>query len=174
MNSTKKITLSAIMVALGTVFMALGSVIEVLDLSVCAVASLIVVFIYLELGSSYAWMVYLATSLAAALVVPSKLMFLEYFLVFGIYPLLKAFIERLPKWSWILVKLVFINAIIWTIFLFAEVLLGIPFIEGDTLLYKAGLYIFMNITFIVYDIFITVMVRFYYDRLRPRFKRFLK
>jgi hypothetical protein len=32
----------------------------------------------------------------------------------------------------------------------------------------------MNVTFIVYDIFITVMVRFYYDKIRPRIRRILK
>ena len=47
MNNTKKLAISAVLVALGTVFMVLGAVIEVMDLTVCAIASLIVVFIYI-------------------------------------------------------------------------------------------------------------------------------
>ncbi len=174
MNKTKKLTLSSLMVAMGVAFMAMGSFIEVMDLSVCAAVSLIVVFIYLEVGIGYAWGVYLCTSLLAFILVPTKLMCFEYLLMFGIYPLLKAFIEKLPKISWIFIKLLFVNATIWIIFLFVEVIMGVPFLEGDTLLYKAALYVFMNITFIVYDIFITVMVRFYYDKIRPRIKRILK
>lgn len=174
MNKTKKLTLSSLMVAMGIAIMALGSFIEVMDLTVCAAVSLIVVFIYLEVGVGYAWGVYLSTSILAFILVPAKLMCFEYLLMFGIYPLLKAFIEKLPRFSWIFIKLVFVNAMLWIIFLFVEVLMGIPFFEGETLLLKAALYVFMNITFVVYDIFITVMVRFYYDKIRPRIKRILK
>ena len=174
MTKTKKLTLSAVLCALGVVFMALGSVIDVLDLSVCAFASLIVVFVYLEVGASYALGVYLATSVLALIIVPSKLIFFEYFLVFGIYPLLKALIERLPRWTWFPIKLLFANAIIWIITLFSALFLSYDFIEGDTLIMKAAFYLLMNIAFVAYDYFITVMVRFYYDRLRQRFKRFLK
>ena len=174
MRKTKKLTLSAILVALGVVFMSMGSVIDVLDLTVCALASLLVVFVYLELGRAYAWGVYICTSLAALLVAPSKLLCLEYALVFGIYPLLKAYIERLPKWLWLIVKLAFVNGIIWALIFFVETLFGLPFIEDDSLIYKAALYLLMNVAFIVYDACITVMVRFYYEKLRDRFKRFLK
>lgn len=162
------------MVAMGVAFMALSSFIEVMDLTVCAAVSLIVVFIYLEVGVGYAWGVYLSTSVLAFILVPVKLMCFEYFFMFGVYPLLKAFIERLPRFSWIFIKLIFVNAMLWIIFLFVEVLMGGVFFEGSNLLYKAALYVFMNVTFIVYDIFITVMVRFYYDKIRPRIRRILK
>ncbi len=174
MSKTKKLTLSAVMSAMGVVIMLLGSVIEIMDLSVCALVSLIVVFIYLEVGPSYAVGVYLSTSIIGLIILPAKLMVAEYFLVFGIYPLLKALVEKLPKWSWIILKLVFINAVIWVLFAVSELLLGLPFFEGDNLLMKAGLYVLMNVTFVVYDIFITVMVRLYYDKIRPRIKRLLK
>jgi hypothetical protein len=174
MTKTKKLTLSAVLCALGVVFMALGSVIDVLDLSVCALASLIVVFVYLEVGASYALGVYLATSVLSLIIVPSKLVFFEYFLVFGVYPLLKALIEKLPHWSWFPVKLVFVNAIIWVIAAFSSLLLSYDFIEGDTPVMKIAFYLLMNAAFVAYDYFITVMVRFYYDRLRHIFKRFLK
>ena len=47
MRQTKKITLSAMLTALGTVLMVLGAFIDVIDLSVCALASLLVVFVYI-------------------------------------------------------------------------------------------------------------------------------
>ncbi len=174
MKKTKKLTLSSVLTALGVVLMALGSVIDLIDLSVCALVSLFVVFAYIEIGTSYAWGVYLATSLLSLILLPSKLIFAEYVLVFGIYPLLKAMIERLPRWTWLPIKLVFVNAIIWILVLVCELLLGVPFIEGNTLIMKIGFYLLVNITFVVYDIFITVMVRFYFDKLRRRFKQLLK
>ena len=162
------------MVAMGVVFMALGSFIEVMDLSVCAAVSLIVVFVYLEIGVGHAWAVYLCTSILAFIIVPAKLMCFEYLLMFGIYPLLKAFIEKLPKITWIFIKLLFVNVMIWLIFLVSTFIVGDIFFEGDTLILKIGFYILLNVTFVVYDIFITVMVRFYYDKIRPRIKRILK
>ena len=109
MRQTKKVTLSAMMVALGTAVMVLGAVVEVFDLSVCAIASLLVVFTYIEIGSYYPGLVWICTSLATALIYPSSLMWAEYLLVFGLYPLIKVYIERLPKWTWIILKLLYIR-----------------------------------------------------------------
>ena len=162
------------MVALSTAIMLLGAVIEVLDLSVCAIASLLVVFIYLEIGSYYPWLVWICTTLATALIYPGSAIWVEYALIFGLYPLIKAYIERLPRWSWLIVKLVYINAVIWGIFCVCELLLGIPFFdEGGTVIIVIT-YVLSNIAFVAYDFFIMVMVRFYFDKLRPRFKKFLK
>ena len=162
------------MVALGTAVMILGAVIEVLDLSVCAIASLLVVFIYLEIGSYYPWLVWICTSLATALIYPGAIIWAEYLLVFGIYPLIKAYIERLPRWSWIIVKLVYINAVVWGIFCISEFILGIPFFADEGKVLIIATYVLMNVAFIMYDLFITIMVRFYFAKLRPRFQKLLK
>ena len=174
MSQTKKITLSALMVALGTVFMVIGAVVEVLDLTVCAMASMLVVFVFLEIGSYYPWLVWICTSLATALIYPGSLVWVEYALVFGIYPLIKAYIEKLPRWSWLIIKLVYINAVIWGLFAICELLLGLPFFDADGIGMTVVVYILMNLAFIAYDLFITVMVRFYFLKLRPRFKKFQK
>ena len=174
MRQTKKITLSAMMVALSTAIMLLGAVIEVLDLSVCAIASLLVVFIYLEIGSYYPWLVWICTTLATALIYPGSAIWVEYALIFGLYPLIKAYIERLPRWTWLVVKLVYINAVIWGIFCVCELLLGIPFFEDGGTVIIIVTYVLSNIAFVAYDFFIMVMVRFYFDKLRPRFKKYLK
>ena len=162
------------MVALSTAIMLLGAVIEVLDLSVCAIASLLVVFIYLEIGSYYPWLVWICTTLATALIYPGSAVWVEYALIFGLYPLIKAYIERLPRWSWLIVKLVYINAVIWGIFCVSELLLGIRFFEEGGTIITIITYALSNIAFLAYDFFIMVMVRFYFDKLRPRFKKFLK
>ena len=174
MSQTKKITLSALTVALGTVFMVLGAAIDVLDLTVCALASLLVVFIYLEVGSYYPWLVWSCTTLTTALLYPGSIIWAEYFLVFGLYPLIKAYIERLPRWSWIIVKLAYINAVIWATFAISELLLGIPFFEEDSKILAIATYVLMNVAFVMYDLFIVVMVRFYLSKLRPRFSKLLK
>lgn len=173
MKNTKKLTLSATLVALGAVFMIIGAVFEVMDLTACALASLTVVFAYLELGSPYTWLIWLCTSLATALMFPGSLIWVEYLLVFGIYPILKGYVERLRRPLWLPVKLAFINAIIWALIFLVDLIFGTPFLEGDSEIMKVLLYVLMNVAFIAYDAFITVMVRFYMIKIRPRFKKFL-
>ena len=161
-------------VALGTVFMLIGGFVEVLDLSVCALASLLVAFVYIEIGSPYTWLVWICTSLASFLCMPGKFIWMLYLLIFGVYPILKAYIEKLPRGAWLILKLVFINAMIWLLMLGFEFILGIPFFAVDKLWLKVGTYIVMNIGFIAYDLFITVLIRFYFEKLRHRFRNFLK
>ena len=79
-------------IALGTVLMVLGAMVDVLDLSVCALASLFVAFVYIEIGSPYPFFVWLGTSLATFLFFPGSIIWLEYLLVFGLYPILKAYV----------------------------------------------------------------------------------
>ena len=162
------------MVALGSAIMVLGALIEALDLSVCALASMLVVFIYLEIGSYYPWLVWICTSLATALIYPGSIIWAEYLFVFGIYPLIKAYIEKLPKWTWLIVKLLYVNAVIWGMFCVAKFLIPLPLFGDEGRVMAIITYVLMNIAFILYDYFIVVMVKFYYEKLRPRFKRFLK
>lgn len=174
MRQTKKITLSAMVVALSAVFMVIGGFVEVLDLSVCALASLLVAFVYIEIGSPYTWLVWLCTSLTTFLIMPGKMIWMLYLLIFGIYPILKAYIEKLPRGTWLIVKLLFINAIIWVFIFGTELIFGIPFFVVDKMWLKVGVYLVMNVGFVAYDLFITVLIRFYFERLRHRFRNFLK
>ncbi|MBQ7387457.1 MAG: hypothetical protein IJW03_04745 [Clostridia bacterium] len=174
MRQTKKITLCALLVALGSAIMILGAVIEVLDLVVCVFASLLVVFVYLEIGSPYTYLVWICTSLATALLYSGTVIWVEYLLVFGIYPMLKAFIERLPRPLWLILKIAFINAIVASLFFIVEGLFGVPFFEEELLIMKVVTWVLINVAFIVYDRFITVMVRVYMERIRPKISKLLK
>lgn len=174
MSNTKKLTICALLVALGTALMIVGATVDALDLSICAIASLLVVFVYLEIGSYYPWLVWICTTLATALLYSHSIIWAEYFLVFGIYPLIKAYIERLPRWSWLIVKLVYINGVIWGIFAISELILGIPFFDEESMILSVVTYILMNVAFVAFDYFIVVMAKFYSVKIRPKIKKLLK
>lgn len=168
-------------VALGTIFMVVGAVFGVLDLSAVVLASLLVVFIYIEIGSPYTWLVWLATSLASFLLYPGSMMWLVYLTVFGIFPIIKGYIERLPRFLWLILKLVFLNAMLALLVMFSEVLTGVSFFGdvSEIALLPANvayvvLWVIMNLAFILYDMLIVVMVRFYEQKIRPRLKNLLK
>ena len=174
MKDTKKITLSAMLTALGVVIMLLGAVIEMLDLTVGAIASLIVVFVFVEIGKPYHWLVWLCTSLITALIYPGSALWIEYFLIFGIYPILKAYIEKLPKWSWWPVKLVYINAVVGMLALAMEKLLGIPFFEDEGVWMRVLFWALLNVAFVMYDIFLRTLLRVYFVKYRERIISLIK
>ena len=181
MNSTKKLTLSAMIVALGTVFMVLGAVIEVFDLTAVALASVLVAFVYMELGSPYTWLVWLCTTLTTFLFYQHSPMWFIYLVLFGIYPILKGYVERLPRLWWWPIKIIFGNVAFILMVFGIKIITGIPFIDpSETMFGISGklLYIvtwvMLNVAFILYDFFIAVMVRYYLEKLRPRFKKILK
>ncbi len=175
MRKTKKVTLSALMAALGTVFLLIGAFIEVLDLAMGAVSSIIMIFVYIELGSPYTWLVWLTTSLCAALLGSANPMAaIFYFLLFGIYPILKAYIERLPRVIWLIPKLAYVNlAFLGIVGLFRLIFSVSPFAFEQKWLI-AIVWAVGNIAFIAYDLFITAMAKVYLLKYRKRFSKLLK
>ena len=52
-KSTKRLTLCAVLTALGVVVLSLGSLLEVLDLSAAALAGMLVVIVVIEVGGPF-------------------------------------------------------------------------------------------------------------------------
>ena len=181
MKQTKKLTLSAMIVALGTVFMVIGAVIEVFDLTAVALASVLVAFVYIEIGSPYTWLVWLCTALATFLFYQHSPMWLIYLVLFGIYPILKGYIEKLPRIIWWPIKMVFGNAAFVVMVYGIKIITGMPFVAPDESFFGiTGIYLYiivwvlLNVAFIAYDFFLDKMVRYYIEKLRPRFRNLLK
>ncbi len=150
--------------ALGVTMIYLGAVTDVLDLSMCALASFICVFALLEFGAGYAVTVSAATLLLSLMVLPSKIAAFEYALMAG-YMILKPRIERLdriPAWC---VKLVYINASLVLGLAAAKYIFMLP--DDGTLLNV--IFIAMgNIAFVLFDIACTKLIILYVYRLRKR------
>ena len=158
------------MVAMGVAFLSIGALIEIMDLAISAFASLIMVFVCLEIGKPYNFLVWLATSLLSFVFFPHSLVFLTYFLVFGLYPIIKAYIERLPRFLWIILKLVYINIVIAALFFLCELITSVPLFDAGLAPWlKIGAVALINLAFIVYDMFLVVMIRYYLFKIRPRF-----
>ena len=70
MKNTKKLAFSAIISSLAVVFLYIGALFDVLDLSVAALASLCVLWVMVEFGTRWALSVYAVTSVLALLRLP--------------------------------------------------------------------------------------------------------
>lgn len=95
MKKTKYITFSALLSALSVVVLLLGSVIDVLDLSLVILASLFLTVAMEEMGKK-AISIYLVTLTLSFIVLPNKLIAFEYVLI-GIYPVLKPLLDKIKK-----------------------------------------------------------------------------
>jgi len=154
------------------IFLAFGAFVEVLDLTMAAVASLTVVFAVIELKGKYPLLIYLVTSVLALLLLPSKTPALVYLLFAGYYPILKVLLEGYLSRaaSWLLKILAFNVAAV------VIVLVSVKVLMLYTVEWKAWyilLLLPLNAVFAVYDVALTRLITAYMLRLRGRF-RFLR
>ena len=168
-EKTKKLTVSAMLAALGVVLLYLGSLVDVLDISMAAVVSLCAVFAVIEYGGAWPWLIYLVTGLLSLLLLPNRSPAVLYLLFFGYYPILKEKLERRSRVvSWVLKELVFQLA------LALMLAIGHFFLnmsEGaEPLYYYASFALIAEIAFPVYDIALTRLITLYLVQLRKRLR----
>ena len=166
----KYLTVSAMLCALGVIVLGLGAVIEVIDLTVAVIASLLTVYAAIEMGGAYPWLIWIVTSIIALLLLPLKTPVLFYALLTGYYPILKQKIERrfarVPAWSIKLGVLAVSLGVIWSVMrLFLPDLLEGP---CGWIAIAAALALAV-LAFILYDICLTRLITLYFVRWQKRF-----
>ena len=166
---TKRIAISAMLSALGVVILYIGSVIEVLDISMAVIASMFAIFAVIEYGAGFAWSIYAITGVLSALLLPNKFPAVMYILFFGFYPIIKERIERLRKKTleWILKEVVF-NLCLVLLMLVGNYFLMIDIKEWMAV--EIAFFLLANATFVIYDIALTRLISFYFFKLRGKFK----
>ena len=167
----KHLTVSAMLCALGVISLAIGSLIEVIALSVAVIASLLTVYAVIEIGGAYPWMIWIVTSLAAFLLIPVKSPVLFYALLSGYYPILKEKIERrLTRPAEWLCKGAILLLSCGMIYLAARMFFP-ALLEGyDGLPMLLILFGATAVAFVLYDYCLSQLITFYLVRLRHRFR----
>ena len=184
MKKTKRVSLASILSALSVVVMSLGAFIQVVDLTAVALASVLVIFARIELGSPYDWLVYgVSGTLSLILMIGVNPVIPALYLSFaGMYPILKAYFEqRTRKVAWFCKSVYFfvISAVLVAgAYIFSSYVLGVPFFEGSLAPYAAplliALYVLAVFVCYVYDILLSSLIVLYMTRLRPKIASTLK
>ena len=168
--STKKLTVCAMLAALGVVLLYAGSLIEVLDISMAVVASLLCVIAVIEYGGSAPWMIYGVTAILATLLLPNKTPGLFYTVFFGFYPILKEKFEKKPRVAcWILKEITFNVCLV----ILALAMYFLFILKDNSLISPLTISIAIVLceaVFILYDIALTRLVSFYIVVIRKRLK----
>ena len=170
---TRRLAICAILSAIGVILLYLGAIIEVLDLSVVVIASLVCILAVLEMGGAWPWMVYGVISILSLVLLPQKSPAAIFLIFGGYYPILKAYYERLPQLvSWLL-KFVNFNAALAAVLFLSKKILMLP--DLALLDHPLGIAVTLmvgNVVFLLYDIALTRMItaylRIYREKLRIR------
>ena len=164
----KRIVVTGVLVALSVIILYLGCAIEVLDLTMSAIVSLLVVVIVIEMGYKYAWFAYLATAVLSLVLLPQKTPAIFYTCFMGFYPIIKSHVERfnsaVVRWT---IKLVAGNVALVAMFALISIFVPDEF-EGGIMLvatYALGL-----AAFIMYDVALTKLITLYFAMIRDRIK----
>ncbi len=174
--NVRQLTVCAMLTALGVIFLGIGSLLEVLDISMAVIASICVIITVIEYGKGAPWMVFAATAILSFLLIPNKLPSIFYTLFFGFYPIIKEFLEKKKVYTgkvlcWLIKEIIFniclavILCLYFLLFFQNELIFPIPthWLIVIVVLLCEGI-------FILYDIALTKMITFYVIKLRHRFK----
>ena len=165
-KKTFKIALGGICLAFTVFFMFGASIVPGVELTLDALSSLFIAVMIIETGIKGGIGLYVAAILLGLLIVPNKLGILPYVCLFGLYGILKYYIEKIKHPAGqVALKIIFFAAILSVGILgFKELLLGdikLPNLPEGVLI-AAGV-----VFLLLYDVIYTLLIRIY----RERFKR---
>lgn len=155
----------AILGALALIFVYAASVVPSGSWGLVAVAGLFPAAAVISVGMKAGALCWAGVSILSFLLVPDKFCALLFVLLLGLYPIVKAFIERIKnKLIGYFLKLAFFNAAFTVVFVTMSkaVLNTLPALLGSTwLMYLTG-----NIVFLVYDYGLSKLIALYIARIK--------
>lgn len=166
--SSKRIALTGVLMALAVITLFLASVLPTNKLSFYALSSFFISIVIIEFGARTGWVFYTASSLLAFFVVQEKIRLVPYLIFFGIYGMMKFYIERINNIiiEYIL-KILYFNISLAVSAAFAKKFL----FEGVEIKFPWWIFIIaLEIIFIIYDYVYTLFVQYY----RQKLKKILK
>ena len=185
-GATHRMVTCAILCALSTVALAIGTILEIIDLTAAAMAAVIVLLIYLCYGARYALLSYAVTGALGVMLLPQSLAVWSYIGLMGYYPVIKSRLDRLPRiLAWLVKLLLFCVVMSLCLVVFHFLVLGgegsltDSFLrlfdeeEGKTLMAWAvlGLSLF---TYVIFDLMLDRLRVIYEIRFRRRVEKWMK
>lgn len=169
----------AVKVAVGGVFSAIALVLMMLTgvfpfgtYAFPVIAGVMLIVIYLEFGFRWSMLVYGVISIMSVLFVSDKEAALFFLLLFGYYPVVKSFIERIKsKIVQYIIKLAIFNAAAASVYFLMLFVFGMPVDSFELFGVNIPLIFLIvgNFVFLIYDLAINVVVAQYLQKYRKFF-----
>lgn len=164
MKTSYKVSLGGIVGALSLVLMLLTSIIPFGTFAFPALAGMMLLCIVIELGYSWAFIVYVVVSVLSLLLLTDKEAALYYIVFLGFYPILKGLIERIrSKAIQYAIKYAVFNICMVTAFYLSIFVFSIPKESFNIFnVYLPWVFLLLgNIVFVVYDLCVSKVVTIY-------------
>ncbi|MBQ8840353.1 MAG: hypothetical protein IJ004_03420 [Clostridia bacterium] len=164
MKKAKIVALCGVISALCVVLLMAGSLVEILDITMAVIASILVLVMYEEIRYKSLF-VYAVTSLAGALICPNKLVVVE-FVIFGLYPIIKKLSEKTGKVLSLIIRVAYsiVSSLV------VVLIMRFVFLMESNLVFDVIYFVGNLIVFILYDVAIKKFLIYYHNRLRSRLR----
>lgn len=175
-NKSFQVALGGVCGALAILCMLVTAVVPVLDFAMPAVAGGLMAIIVIEISKKWAFLTYIAVSITAMLIVPSKEVGLLFVIFLGYYPILKSVFEGIKKYclQWAF-KVVFFNiSMVAFYFISAKLVTNGELMSDAEEISKYGMGVLLllaNVVFVVYDIALTRVISMYINWFRKKYLR---
>lgn len=160
----KEITLSAILIALTIIILYLNLLLPISTISILTLASLLIPIALIRGSMKSAILVYISSSIIGLFLLPINIIIL-YILFFGIYGIVKYFIEKINNMPLeILFKIIFFNVI-----LFISLFVFKAFIAIEITKLPIGVFLIMaQVVFLIFDYTLTLLITFYLEKIHQK------
>ena len=167
---TKRLSICAMLIALGVTLSWMGSLVGILDMCTALFTALLLVPIIIEYGKGYPWGVWLSTTVLTLLLLPNKTPAAVY-LAFGYYPIIKAYLERLPLWLTRLLKQLVFLVVDAVLVITSCYLVGVQ--DAMPTWYPVALAVLGLITLNLADLALTRLITLYLYKYRARVSKWM-
>ena len=161
---------SAVLAALVSVLVIIGSTFDMLDLSCAAATSLIIHLAMTEIDSAHAFMIYACAAILSFLASPMRSCTLFFAAFFGYYPLVRAFLAKhiRNKKLYYLLLFAFYNAVMLVLFLLFKGIFGL---QNEPVYMYVLLLLSSNLFFGCFEL-LTGRIKIVYDyKIKKLFKK---
>ncbi|MBI6873991.1 hypothetical protein I6U51_14990 [Clostridium aciditolerans] len=157
-NKTSNLSKGGLFTALGVIFVYLSSIVPVNKLYLLGIASSIIPLSVVTTNIKNTLIVYFATSVICLFVSGSKITVISYIIFFGLYGIIKYYIERIRKiYIEFILKLAFFNVVVLIIFYAYKAFFpGIISVNMPLYILIAG----SEIVFLIYDYALSLFISY--------------
>lgn len=182
MSHASKTAIGGMIVALSVVLM-LPTAFEIFVYALPAIAGMLTLFCVIELGKSWAFGVYAASSAIGLLLIPNKEAVVLYVAFFGYYAILKAIFEsKLPRAVEYLLKFLVFNLSVVAAYALLVKLFGMPLdqilgVDEDVSWGRHAVPVFLvmgNLVFLLYDFCLTRIATAYIKVLQKKLHKLFR
>lgn len=171
-----RVALGGIVSALCLTAMFFAGIMPALYLVLPMIAGVLMMIIAVEVSTGWAWLTYIAVGLLSLFITFDKEAALIFIMLFGHYPILKFYIDRIQvRFFRKIIKFLIFNVCILVYFFVTVYIFGLDqMLEEFDEIGRYGAYIMLglcNIIFAMYDMNLNVCHNIYKNKIMPKFRR---